>query len=1039
VAEKADKEPGKAGPSTPETVRVTHVRDEPAFVPMATVDTMDAGAGGASERIAAGTRVGRYVIGDVLGEGGAGQVYAALDPELDRRVAIKLLRVATADLPLAATAPSTSRGHGRLWREAQAMAKLTHPNVLPVFDVGVAGDRLFLAMELVEGGTLRGWLREGHSAKEALAVIMQAGRGLAAAHAAGLIHRDFKPDNVLIGRDGRVRVTDFGLVRALDAPELPPDHDATREPMPTPRMLATPLTQAASVMGTPGYMAPEQYAAAATDARTDQFSFCVTLYEALYGARPFAGKTMDELKESTRNGRIIEPPPQAKVPPWLRRAILRGLEIDPEKRWPSMDALLAALADDPLVRRRRMVAAGAALLALVVAAGLGWRAYARAARDGEEAQRFVREVDQFDALMRQSALLPLHDTRADRGVVETRLATIEKVVPRLVTSAQGTARYALGRGYLALGDAVRAHTELQEAWAAGNRSPELSYVLGRALGELYRIHRSELAGLEGDARAQKERELATTYREPALERLRHGVALETESPELEEARIAFYDERYDDALARAAAALARSPWLHEARRLQGDVHFAVAEELAADGKPKDALARYARAGEAYRAAIEIAHSDVPALEGECARIAGMALVGYDIATLDEKLAPEATLVCDRATTAHPGRVIARTNKARALMNVALVVDNRGGDAKRPFDDAIAAGEDAVRVAEDYDALVVLADTRVRYGLYRARHGGDPLPLFDAAVASYETAAKARPRDWTAPSQLSQALAERAAYRDGRGEDARADLERAVSSAERATATGQGGWKTFNRLGAALNILGIFTAAHGGDGDAIFERSEKAYGKVIALAPGIDYGYVNSCEMEVAWARARQSRGSDAADILDRAIRHCTRALELTPTWLGSDLALAQAYHLRGKQAADPSPWIEKGRAAVAAGLKLDGKSGPMYAELAEVELVAALAAAQRSAALARALAAWRKARQLAPEDASIREIGARLHEQLASDAAARHQPVTTPATAGLAEVAAVKAVRAPSPDLLATEQRLTALLDGERRHATRQR
>ncbi|MEM9463514.1 MAG: serine/threonine-protein kinase, partial [Myxococcota bacterium] len=235
----------------------------------------------------------------------------------------------------------------------------------------------FVAMELVEGDTLKGWL---HSKKrrwdDVLEVFIPAGRGLSAAHAAGLVHRDFKPDNVLIGEDGRVRVMDFGLaapapgadssgsVENLNLAEIALE---ARHPSPTraePKMTQPLLSQTGSMMGTPAYMAPEQHMRKATDARSDQYSFCVALYEGLYGVLPFDGQSASTLAQQKRNDQLTDPPSGASVPSWVRRIMLRGLHADRNERWPSMDTLLTELGNDPRVARRKwMGIAGGVLLA----------------------------------------------------------------------------------------------------------------------------------------------------------------------------------------------------------------------------------------------------------------------------------------------------------------------------------------------------------------------------------------------------------------------------------------------------------------------------------------------------------------------------------------------------------------------------------------------------------------------------------------------------------------------------------------------------
>lgn len=311
----------------------------------------------AAERFERGAAVGRYLVLSRVGAGAMGVVFAAYDPELDRKVALKLLSPRGTDL---------GRARERLQREARALAKLDHPNVVAVYDVGVHDEQLFVTMEFVQGQTLGQWMAaapfpEGtattsHSSRvaapsvrarpwrEVLDVFISAGRGLAVAHEAGLIHRDFKPDNVMLGDDGRVRVMDFGVALAGDREgddEVDPD-----EPVDS-------LTRAGALVGTPAYMSPEQFGFGSVDARSDQFGFCVALYEAVYGQRPFSGETIGELVYALHQGRVLDPPRATRVPSWVRRVVVKGLAIDPEDRFPTMRALLDELSNDPAARRRR--------------------------------------------------------------------------------------------------------------------------------------------------------------------------------------------------------------------------------------------------------------------------------------------------------------------------------------------------------------------------------------------------------------------------------------------------------------------------------------------------------------------------------------------------------------------------------------------------------------------------------------------------------------------------------------------------------------
>ncbi|HXU64537.1 MAG TPA: serine/threonine-protein kinase [Polyangia bacterium] len=374
-----------------------------------------------------GQTIDRFVVLGLVGRGGMGEVYAAYDPELDRKVAIKLLR-----------ARDAADGKSRLLREAQAIAKLQHPNVVVVYDVGTHGDAVFIAMEFIEGRTVNGWLQSGQrTRREILEVYLAAGRGLAAAHAAGLVHRDFKPDNVMVTNDGQVRVMDFGLARHVGegSDEVPPDPagaapvaeaaaevdvDATMNlggsgKTARPALtgsgasantyLSMKLTQTGAMLGTPAYMAPEQFAARRTDERTDQFSFCVALYEALYDQRPFAGDNVLTLMTSVTTGAVQPAPAKAMVPGWLRRALLRGLAVQPDQRHPSMGALLAALTTDPTVRVRRLLASAGVVACLLVAAlGVRRASSSRAAMCRGGAERLAGVWEAGESSGRKTAI-----------------------------------------------------------------------------------------------------------------------------------------------------------------------------------------------------------------------------------------------------------------------------------------------------------------------------------------------------------------------------------------------------------------------------------------------------------------------------------------------------------------------------------------------------------------------------------------------------------------------------------------------------------
>jgi tetratricopeptide (TPR) repeat protein/tRNA A-37 threonylcarbamoyl transferase component Bud32 len=399
----SDRMPGESAVEAGETTRVG--------APDSVVMRDDAGV------LRAGTCVGRYRVLECVGRGGMGVVYGAYDPELDRRVALKLLR---------GRAARDAQRNARLLREAQAMARLSHPNVITVHDVGThvleGGDPdkplVYLAMEFVRGCTLGTWVRARRRSWSELRVMcIAAGRGLEAAHAAGLVHRDFKPDNVLVGDDGRVRVTDFGLARFFDTTTS--EEVAVETPVPS----GTVSTRTGTVLGTPAYMAPEQHRGGKVGPASDQFSFCVTVFEAAYGVRPFAGRTVVELAANVDAGEVRNVPARSEVPGRVHDALLRGLAADPQQRFVDMTALLAELDGE-----RKRTVRRASIIALPL--GIGLAAWAVLAPQHPRAIAFCRDAEALDVAWSGEQRQAMHAALAGTGLVYAN-ATADAVAERL--------------------------------------------------------------------------------------------------------------------------------------------------------------------------------------------------------------------------------------------------------------------------------------------------------------------------------------------------------------------------------------------------------------------------------------------------------------------------------------------------------------------------------------------------------------------------------------------------------------------------------
>ncbi len=373
-------------------------------------------------------QIGRFNVLRELGRGGMGVVYSAYDEELDRRVAIKVLRKVGGE------------SANRMRREAQAMAKLAHPNTATVFEVGTWEGQLYLAMEFVKGRTLSEWaLEQPRSCEDVLEVMAQAGRGLQAAHDAGLVHRDFKPDNVMVGDDGRVRVLDFGLAGAHDETHMNQGSGvrAVVEKLGKRSPLETPLTETGAVMGTPRYMSPEQFEGRAAGPKSDQFSFCVSLYELLYEQRPFKGDSMASLGLAVAQGKVQPPPRSAAVPARVREAVLRGLAVDEAERHEDVQALLDEIAGATTPTSRAPWLGVALVILTAGSLGLHYAAEANDAQALDQACREAgREIDEtWNDERRSSVLAGLQAAHPTLGP-----AVAERLMPWLDDGAASWAR-----------------------------------------------------------------------------------------------------------------------------------------------------------------------------------------------------------------------------------------------------------------------------------------------------------------------------------------------------------------------------------------------------------------------------------------------------------------------------------------------------------------------------------------------------------------------------------------------------------------------
>jgi len=658
-----------------------------------------------------GTKIGRYELLAPLGAGAMGVVYSAFDPDLDRKIAVKLL----------AGGEQLASRQERLAREARALAKISHPNVVPVHDVGVADGRLFIAMELVDGHSLR-----DHIGDKQLDLIVQAGRGLAAAHAAGVIHRDFKPDNVFVGRDGRVRVGDFGLAAGdVDARAASGDMR---------------VTQSGALLGTPAYMAPEQLRGEPATAASDQFALCVTAWEILFGARPFAGTTPGELLDA-----IAKPPPDPTGDRRVAAVLRRGLSSDPAQRYPDVSALLDALARAAKPRRTAYVAAG--VVACVAIAGgamfalrddsdpcrapqLAWNAQARtnlhaAFRTSgsplgvELAETTARAIDRWSARFSAAAVGACHDRKLGAELYAAReqclnarageLAALLDIFARADAATVERAPSAVGE----LGDVDRCATAHAAVIPVERRAEH-----ARAQLELARGHALRAAGRYAEAM----RVLAAIPEVPdaallADAEIQLGICANSLGD------LAAAQDHFSRAVARADAA-------RDDRLRAG----ALIETLSLVGDEAAQLHEATRLEEQARAAVERAGSP-PLLAADLAATIGdveLRRGRFDVATKSYN----AALAGYRANHVDDIRL------ADVLNSAAGAYSSLGDHATalKLFNEAIATGERAV--GRNHPLIAAIAASMVQ-SLYETGRKDEAFAAARRAIAIYEHAFGAR--------------------------------------------------------------------------------------------------------------------------------------------------------------------------------------------------------------------------------------------------------------------------------------------------------